>query len=93
MKRIVLVTHYFPAHRGGIELVAAELAKRLAQHGAEITWYASDTDAPPQIPGVTCVPAKACNMFERRLGVPYPLWSISSLNQLAKAVRAADAVH
>lgn len=93
MKRIVLVTHYFPAHRGGVELVAGELAQRLASHGAEITWHASDTDAPPQLPGVTCVPARACNAAERKLGVPYPLWSISALRRLWRAVAAADAVH
>ena len=93
MKRIALVTHYFPAHRGGIELVAGELAKRLAQQGAQITWFASDTDAPPQIPGVTCVPAAACNLLEHRLGVPYPLWSLSDLKKLRETVRAADAVH
>ena len=91
--RIVLVTHYFPAHRGGIELVAGELATRLAGKGADITWYASDTDAAPEIPGVTCVRAKAYNAIERRLGVPYPLWSISALRALSRAVRAADAVH
>jgi len=91
--RIVLVTHYFPAHRGGIELVAAELAARLARQGAEIAWHASDSDPAPQIPGVGCVPAKACNAIERRLGVPYPLWSIAALRRLAAAVRAADMVH
>lgn len=91
--RVVLVTHYFPAHRGGIELVAGELAKRLAGLGAQITWHASDTDPAPQIPGVTCVPAKACNAIEQRLGVPYPLWSVSALRKLAAAVRAADVVH
>jgi glycosyltransferase involved in cell wall biosynthesis len=92
--RIALVTHYFPAHRGGVELVAAELAKRLAaDHGAAISWHASDSDAPPAIPGVACVPARACNVIERRLGVPYPLWSLAALRRLASAVRAADAVH
>ena len=91
--RIALVTHYFPAHRGGIERVAGELAGRLAGLGAEITWHASDTDPPPQIPGVRCVPARACNFFERRLGVPYPIWSLAALRRLAAEVRAADAVH
>ena len=92
--RIALVTHYFPAHRGGVELVAAELAKRLAaSHGMAISWHASDTDPPPAIPGVVCVPAHACNAIERRLGVPYPLWSPKALRQLASAARAADALH
>lgn len=92
--RIALVTHYFPAHRGGIELVAAEIARRLAEsHGAEISWHASDCDPPPSIPGVACVPARACNALERRLGIPYPLWSLAALRRLARAARAAEAVH
>ncbi|HUG78434.1 MAG TPA: glycosyltransferase family 4 protein [Burkholderiales bacterium] len=92
--RITLVTHYYPAHRGGIELVAAELAKRLAAaHGAEISWHASDCDPAPAIPGVACVPAASCNAVERRLGLPYPLWSPRALRQVARAARAADAVH
>jgi glycosyltransferase involved in cell wall biosynthesis len=92
--RIVLVTHYFPAHRGGVELVAAELARRLAaNHNAAISWHASDCDAPPSMPGVACVPARSCNAIERRLGVPYPLWSLPALRRLATAARNADAVH
>ena len=92
--RIVLVTHYFPAHRGGIERVAAEVARRLAaSHGTDISWHASDCDHPPSIQGVTCIPAPTCNAIERRLGVPYPLWSLGALRKLAKEVRTADAVH
>lgn len=92
--RIVLVTHYFPAHRGGVELVAAELAKRLAaNHGVAISWHASDSDPPPSMPGVGCVPARSCNAIERRLGVPYPLWSLPALRQVAAAAHSADAVH
>jgi len=92
--RITLVTHYFPGHRGGIELAAAEIAKRLAaSHGAEISWHASDCDPPPSIPGVACVPARACNALERHLGIPYPLWSLAALRRLARAARTAEAVH
>lgn len=92
--RIALVTHYYPAHRGGIELVAAEIARRLAaNYDAEICWYASDCDRPPSIPGVACAPARACNAIERRLGVPYPLWWPGALRKVASAARAADAVH
>lgn len=92
--RITLVTHYYPAHRGGIELVAAQIARRLAaSHGAELSWHASDCDAPPVIPGVACFPARAWNGIERRAGLPYPLWSVGALRRLTRAVREADAVH
>jgi glycosyltransferase involved in cell wall biosynthesis len=92
--RIALVTHYYPAHRGGIELVAGELARRLAAgHGAQITWHASDCDAPPDIPGVACEPGRAWNGIERRAGVPYPVWSPGALRRVARAARTAEAVH
>jgi glycosyltransferase involved in cell wall biosynthesis len=75
--------------------VAWEIASRLAARGAaEITWYASDTDrAPPERPGLRCVPARAWNLAERLLGVPFPLWSPSALAQLWRAVREGDLVH
>lgn len=92
--RIALLTHYFPAHRGGIELVAAELARHLAaKHGAAIEWHASDCDAPPSIPGVEAVAAKSWNGVERRFGVPYPVWSPAALWRAGRAARASDAVH
>ncbi len=92
--RIALVTHYFPAHRGGIELVAAELARHLAaRHRAEIGWHASDCDEPPSIPGVKAVPARSCNIVERRIGVPYPIWSPAALWRVGRAAGAAEAVH
>lgn len=92
--RIALVTHFFPAHRGGVELVAGALARELAtHHGADIEWHASDTDPPPRISGVRCVPAKACNAIERRFGVPYPLWSPDALLRTARSARRAEALH
>lgn len=92
--RIALVTHYYPAHRGGVELVAAEIARRLAAaHGTKITWYSSDCDPPPSLPGVQCVPAASCNMIERRVGFPYPLWSPSALRRVMRATLEADVVH
>lgn len=92
--RITLVTHYFPAHRGGIELVAAELARRLAAGlGARISWHASDCDEPPSISGVEVVPARSWNGLEKLTGVPYPLWSPGALWRAGRSARGADIVH
>lgn len=93
--RVTLVTHYFPSHRGGVESVAWELASRLAASGAmTITWVSSNTDhAPPDLPGLRCVPVNACNVIERRLGFPFPLWSPFALATLIRAVRESDVVH
>ena len=92
---VVLVTHYFPAHRGGVERVAGQLAQRLAAAGAaRVDWHASDCDpAPPPAPGVRPFPASSWNVTERWLGFPYPLWSPAALWRLARACRAADLVH
>ena len=92
---VVLVTHYYPAHRGGVERIAGQLAERLARAGvATFEWHASDCDAPPlPAPGLTLSPAKSWNAVERHLGFPYPLWSPAALRALARACREADVVH
>ncbi len=40
--RALIVTHYYAEHRGGVEVVARELAERLASRGFEVVWAASD---------------------------------------------------
>jgi glycosyltransferase involved in cell wall biosynthesis len=39
------------------------------------------------------VPAGSCNILERAVGVPYPIWSPAALVRLVRAVRSADVVH
>ena len=92
-RKTLLVTHYFPGHGGGVEIVAGQLAKRMARAGIAIEWFASATDEAPDYPGVECRPQAAVNVFERRLGVPFPLWSPLAFVRLAKAVGRADVVH
>jgi glycosyltransferase involved in cell wall biosynthesis len=93
--RVTLVSHYYPAHRGGVERVAGQLAERLARASiAQIAWHASDCDPPPPpLRGMHCIPAASWNAFERGLGFPYPLWTPSALARLVRAARAADVVH
>lgn len=91
--RIALVTHYYPAHRGGIEIVAGELARRLAERFA-VVWHASDCDPPPApAPRLEARPARTCNAVETRLGLPYPIWGPRSLRAVAASARESDAVH
>lgn len=88
--RIVLVTHYYPAHRGGVERIAGQLAERLAGM-ADITWHASDCDPAPA--HIRSVPARSWNVTERRLGVPYPLWSPGAVRRLGESIRDSELVH
>lgn len=93
--RVILVTHYYPAHQGGVERIAGQLAERLAAAGvARIEWHASDCDAAPSpAAGLSTAPAASWNFAERRLGFPYPVWTPTALRRLAHACRDADVVH
>lgn len=92
--RILLVTHYYSTHKGGIEIVAGRLASILAaQH--EVVWCASDCDpVPADLPdSVRCVPMRSANAIERVSGLPFPLWGPGSLLRLWRETGAADVVH
>jgi glycosyltransferase involved in cell wall biosynthesis len=92
--RVLLVSHYYPAHGGGVEAVAGQIAARLAGSARwNVVWIASDCNTPPRIDGCECRPAPAWNGIERSAGLPYPLWSPSMLAQLWREVGAADVVH
>lgn len=91
--RVLVVTHYYPAHGGGVEKVAEQIARRVAGDAADLTWCASDTDGPPYLPGVRCVPMRTINGIERLTGFPYPLWTTGALRRLAQEVARAEAVH
>ncbi len=92
-RSVLVVTHYFPAHAGGVEIVAGNVARRLAERGWRVEWFASATDAAPEWAGVTYRPQATCNWTERALGVPWPLWGPRSLGMLWRAVRRSEVVH
>jgi len=94
--RILLVTHYFSTHRGGVESVAYCLARRMAEEpDVAVDWMASDCDATPDglPPRLRCIPARSWNAIERRSGLPYPLWSWGAIRRLWQAARDCDIVH
>src|SRR5574343_903655 len=63
--RLLLLTHYYPAHRGGVEIVAGQLAFRLAEQ-YEILWLAADCDPAPVLPGIRCEPQGVWNKLETK---------------------------
>lgn len=91
--RILLVTHYYASHRGGVEIVAGELALRLAARGCQVTWAATGPAPGDLCDGIAALPMRGWNGTEERLGVPYPLWSPGSLKRLWRTVRRCDVVH
>lgn len=92
--KIVMVSHYFEDHRGGMEIVAGQLARSFTGLGHQVTWIACDADAPPDDPAVCSrsVSLPAVNWLERRTGVPYPVPMPAAFRLISDALRDADLV-
>ena len=93
--RLVTVTHFYPAHGGGLELVAERLVTEFAARGVSIDWFSSATDPAPSLDpaSVHCIPVATWNIIEKLTQLPYPLWSPAVLPRLWRAIGKADAVH
>jgi glycosyltransferase involved in cell wall biosynthesis len=91
--RILQVTHYMPPHMGGIEIVASSLFEGLSSRGHEVRWMASAVPSVPHANDGGRIRVRAWNALERRVGVPYPLWSPDAFARLSTEVRRADVVH
>jgi len=89
--RLLIVTHYFPEHGGGIEQIALQLAERLASRGTCIRWLASAETTPTHAPGAEGL--RAWNGLERHFGIPYPVFGLEGLQRLQAAVNGCDVVH
>ncbi len=89
---LMMLTHYFEDHRGGIEIVAGRLAREFAELGNSITWLATGDRSPAAIPGVDCVALSASNMIERLAGLPYPLLYPSAWRKIFAEIASHDAV-
>lgn len=90
--RVLTVSHFFEAHRGGIEIVAGEISAALAQRGIAAHWAAADLDPLPDRPGVHPVALAAIDPLEKTAGLPLPLPKFGAMAQLNAAVRSADGV-
>jgi glycosyltransferase involved in cell wall biosynthesis len=91
--KILMVSHYFGSHQGGIELVAGELFRGLADAGCEITWTAAGVTPPPDPIGSsrTCA-MRAWNGIESVTGLPFPVLTPGALRLLRQEVARADVV-
>jgi len=91
--KILVVTHFYSTHAGGIELVAGTLAAQLAR-SHDVTWAASDCDPlPGDDAGIRFLPMRSLNAIERITGLPFPLWGPGSLIRLWRGCARADVVH
>jgi glycosyltransferase involved in cell wall biosynthesis len=90
-----MVSNFFESHRGGVEIVAGQLARHLAAKGFDVRWLAGRTTPPPIAeadPKLGIVGLDMWNLTERRLGAPFPLFGPVGAWRLFRAVKSADAV-
>lgn len=90
--KVLMLSHYFAARGGGIELVAAELAQQLRALGIEVTWLATGT---PDASGrgrhrAATLPASL--VLERLLAIPYPVLMPAAWRLIFREARGADVV-
>jgi D-inositol-3-phosphate glycosyltransferase len=92
--RILMVVHHYPPHVGGMEIVAWTEATRLAALGHEVTVLTSSSRSGVVTEGgVRVVRVAAWNGLERRMGVPFPLFSPRILVRAVRLARWSQLVH
>src|SRR5262249_35327935 len=92
--RVLIATHYWHPHRGGVETVAREQARRLFRRGHQVSVVTSRLpgDLPrSQEDGFPVYRVPAVNTLES-LGVPYPIFSFRLLSLLRQLVPIQDVI-
>lgn len=90
--KVLLLSHYFEFHGGGIELVVGRLARELRSRGLDVAWAATGP-ASGETDGIERIAMHSFNLIERATGLPYPIWTPTGYPALVSAVRDADVVH
>src|SRR6185437_7141982 len=94
--KILIVTHYFNPHIGGIEIVALNEAKELIKKGHQVTIVTSKLSGDQETSlqnGIIIKRVKAWNFFENKFGIPYPIFSPTLLGTISKEVKKNDFIH
>ncbi|HEY8163406.1 MAG: glycosyltransferase family 4 protein [Methylocystis sp.] len=90
--RLLMLSHYFAEHRGGVEIVADTLAKSLAEQNINVVWAATGGDGPSKGSEAQRLALSAWNGAERAIGIPYPILSLSAWRRIFMAAARADVV-
>ncbi len=100
-REILVVSHFFDPHGGGIERTARRLIDEFSAYGEfHFTWAASAInedaaradEAIAPLGDETLLPMKSSNLLERMTGIPWPVWGWKALKRLHAAVKRADLV-
>src|SRR5256885_2108726 len=89
--KILMVSHYFGSHRGGVEIVAERMFRELAAKGQDVVWIAGNASPPPTPVGNSrAIPLRIFSIVGRKLGIPFPIPTIASLLEVRKEIRKTD---
>jgi glycosyltransferase involved in cell wall biosynthesis len=94
--KICIIAHYFLPHVGGIEIVVYNQAKELAKRGHEVVIISSRTGKEPKeelMDGFKIKRVKIVNIFEKKWGIPYPVFFPKIYRIIKKEVKNADVVY
>lgn len=93
--RLLVVTHYWAPHVGGVERVAAEQVRRLAERGWSVEVHTSRLAGDrrgEQRDGAVVHRHRVVNVLESWAGVPVPVPGPAGARAVAAAARRADLV-
>ncbi len=91
--KILMVSHYFASHSGGIEIVAQQLFDALAGRNQEIVWMASDATLPPKtVQQSRTYSLPVFNFAEEKTGLPFPIPTVGALRNIIREVGNAEVI-
>lgn len=91
--KLLMVSHYFDSHPGGIEFVARELFSHLDGPKCDVTWLAADVNGlPKNVTHGRTIPLSCWNLVEKTIGLPFPVPSLRALKRLWCEVDGSDVV-
>lgn len=91
LQNILMISHFYETHGGGIERVAGHLCRQFARQGVTPHWAASASDA---LPGdeLKTIALRCVDPLEKLTGLPMPLPGPGAICALKNAVQSSEAV-
>src|SRR5580704_3629632 len=97
MPTVLLVSHHYPPHIGGLGLVVQKQAESLVDNGYQVVVLTSRYERVLDVErggrGIQIIGVPCSHILERTLNIPFPLFSPALIWTAWRQVRRADVVH
>jgi glycosyltransferase involved in cell wall biosynthesis len=81
--KILMASHYFASHKGGVEIVAEALYTAFSKKGIEVVWMAGGASPQPeQVQKSRSVSLPIFNFVEDRIGLPFPIPTVGAITTI-----------